>query len=235
MSAQSILRAALLAVSLVVIMDVTMDAAVDARPYAWLGVRIRDLSEQEMDDLATRHGIREGFGVVIVEVIEGAPAAKAGVKNGDIIVAVGDRPVVDTRALQRFVMAVGPESDVRVTVLRADGRKQLPVHLAVMPPPVAGERVAAEFGFAIRDPERADREPTGLPRSPAATVAAVMRGSPAERSGLEVGDLIVAVGERSAPTREAAREALADAAPEQPLRLTIRRGERELSLTLSVP
>src|SRR5262249_55665450 len=50
----------------------------DARKYAWLGVRIRDLSEQEMDDLAKKHGIREGFGVVIVEVMEGTPAQTAG-------------------------------------------------------------------------------------------------------------------------------------------------------------
>jgi len=206
----------------------------EARTYAWLGVRIRDLSEQEMDELSKKHGIREGFGVVIVEVIEGTPAAKAGVKNGDIVVAIGDRPVVDTRALQRLVMAVGPESDVRVTVLRADGRKQLPVHLAVMPPPVAGERVAAEYGFVIRDPERPERE-----RQPAAdtaaAVVAVMRGSPAERAGLEVGDVIVAVANRPAPDREAAREALAEVAPENPLALKIRRGDRELSLTLPAP
>ena len=206
----------------------------EARTYAWLGVRIRDLSEQEMDELSKKHGIREGFGVVIVEVIEGTPAAKAGVKNGDIVVAIGDRPVVDTRALQRLVMAVGPESDVRVTVLRADGRKQLPVHLAAMPPPVAGERVAAEYGFVIRDPERPERE-----RQPAAdtaaAVVAVMRGSPAERAGLEVGDVIVAVANRLAPDREAARVALAEVAPENPLALKIRRGDRELSLTLPAP
>ena len=49
-----------------------------ARPWAWLGVRIRDLSEQEMDEIAKRHGIREGFGVVIVEVMEETPAAAGG-------------------------------------------------------------------------------------------------------------------------------------------------------------
>ena len=51
-------------------------SAADARPWSWLGVRIRDLSEQEMEEIATRHGIREGFGVVIVEVIADTPAAR---------------------------------------------------------------------------------------------------------------------------------------------------------------
>ena len=49
-----------------------------AASWAWLGVRIRDLSEQEMNDVTARHGIREGFGVVIVEVPEDSPAAKSG-------------------------------------------------------------------------------------------------------------------------------------------------------------
>src|SRR5207249_709368 len=73
----------------------------EARSWSWLGVRIRDLSEQEMEEIATRHGIREGFGVVIVEVIADTPAAKAGLKSGDIVVAFGERPIVETRLLQR--------------------------------------------------------------------------------------------------------------------------------------
>ncbi|MBI2494061.1 MAG: PDZ domain-containing protein, partial [Candidatus Rokubacteria bacterium] len=76
-------------------------AVADARPWAWLGVRIRDLSEQEMEEIAAKHGIREGFGVVIVEVLEGTPAASAGLRNGDLVVAFEDRPVTETRLLQR--------------------------------------------------------------------------------------------------------------------------------------
>ena len=103
----------------------------EARPWSWLGVRIRDLSEQEMDELATKHGIREGFGVVIVDVMEGTPAARAGLKSGDIVVAFDDRPVIETRALQRMI-ATGPvERDARLTVLRAEGRRALPVRLVI--------------------------------------------------------------------------------------------------------
>ncbi|HEU4438980.1 MAG TPA: PDZ domain-containing protein, partial [Methylomirabilota bacterium] len=65
--------------------------------WAWLGVRIRDLSEQEMEDISRRFGMREGFGAVIVEVIKETPAAAAGLETGDLVVAFRDRPVVDTR------------------------------------------------------------------------------------------------------------------------------------------
>jgi S1-C subfamily serine protease len=210
--------------------------AVDARPWAWLGVRIRDLSEQEMDELATKHGIREGFGVVVVDVMTDTPAARAGVKSGDIVVAFEDRPVTETRALQRLIATAPVERDVRLTVLRADGRRALPVRLVAMPRPVAGERVAAEFGFVLREadgpqPELGARRPPVASTTP--VISLVVKGSPAARAGLEVGDVILQVDDAPVVTRDAAREALADISPERPLRLTVRRDDRRLALEIA--
>ena len=42
--------------------------------WGWLGVRIRDLSEQEMEEISQKYGLREGFGVVIVDVMKETPA-----------------------------------------------------------------------------------------------------------------------------------------------------------------
>src|SRR5207244_4970173 len=101
---------------------VSVAAAADVRQWSWLGVRIRDLSEQEMEEIAARHGIREGFGVVIVEVIEGAPAASAGLKSGDIVVAFGKRPVTETRMLQRLIATAPTDRESEPTVARPEGR-----------------------------------------------------------------------------------------------------------------
>ena len=207
----------------------------DARPWSWLGVRIRDLSEQEVDEIAARHGIREGFGVVIVEVIADTPAAKAGIKSGDIVVAFGERPVVETRLLQRLIAAAPVDRESSLTVLRAEGRRALKVQLTSMPAAVAGERVAAEFGFSLRDPRQDDE--SGRPRPSLAvilpTVGVVMRQSAAENAGLQVGDVIVAVGDRPVVTGDAAREALSERDPTHQLALTVRRNDQRISLTLS--
>ncbi len=48
-------------------------------------------------------------------------------------------------------------------------------------------------------------------------------------------DVIVQVNDQGVVTRDAAREALADTSAERPLRLTVRRGERRLGLTLIAP
>jgi serine protease Do len=208
-------------------------AAADARPWSWLGVRIRDLSEQEMDDLAGRHGIGEGFGVVIVEVIDDTPAARAGLRPGDIVVALEGRPVTDTRLLQRLIARAPVDADVQLTVLRREGRHALPVRLIAMPRPVAGERIAAEFGFVLRESDT--NAPAGGPPPALPLVTLVVRGSAAEKAGLEVGDILLQVNDRGVLTREAAREALGDAGMERPLHLTVRRGRETADLVLSVP
>jgi serine protease Do len=206
-----------------------------ARPWGWLGVRIRDMSEPEMDEVARRHGIGEGFGVVIVEVIDDTPAARAGMKPGDIVVAFEGRPVTDTRLLQRLIARAPLEDDVRLTVLRREGRTPLPVRLVTMPRPVAGERVAAEFGFVIREPDGATGPAARGPSDGAPAVTFVAKGSAADKAGLVVGDVIVQVNDHGVLTREAAREALGDLSPERPLRLTVRREGGPVSLTIPAP
>ncbi len=217
---------------LVALVLVAATAEAAARQWAWLGVRIRDLSEQEMNEISSRHGLREGFGVMIVEIIGGTPAATAGLRAGDLVVAFGDRPVTDTRLLQRLIASAAPGSEARLTVLREAGRERLAVRLGVMPRPMVGERVAAELGFVVREPDASGVVRREGSASPA--ISAVLEGSAAEKAGLEVGDVILQVNEQAVVSREGAREALADASLDRPLRLIVRRGERHLSITLEV-
>ena len=202
--------------------------ATAARPWAWLGVRIRDLSEQEMDEISKAHGIGEGFGVFIVDVLAETPAARAGLKNGDVVVAFEGRPVTETRLLQRLIATAAPESEVRLVVLRREGRRNVPVRLVSMPRDVAGDRVAALFGFFLRDPAGADAASLGS----TPIVAAVERRSVAERGGLRADDVVLQVDDHPVVSREAAREALANVSPDRPLRLVVRRERERVTLTL---
>jgi len=203
-----------------------------ATRWGWLGVRIRDLSEQEMEEISQRFGLREGFGAVIVEVIKETPAAAAGLRTGDLVVAFRDRPVVDTRSLQRAIATTSVGESVKLTVLRREeGRRPVQVKVGAMPDAVAAERVAAEYGFLIRDPE--GQPELGGARPPAVpSVAAVLPRSRAERAGLRVGDVLTEVNGRPVVTLDAVREALLAAGPEGPLPLIVRREQERVMVTL---
>jgi serine protease Do len=85
----------------------------------YLGVQIKDLTDE---GVAERLGVAEGAtGVLVTQVYDRAPAAKAGVKEGDVITSLGDRTIRDGRDLQMAVAALPLNQPVKVTVLR-DGK-----------------------------------------------------------------------------------------------------------------
>lgn len=206
-------------------------SAEDAR-FGWLGVRIRDLSEQEMEEISARHGIQEGFGVMIVAVLGDTPAARSGLRSGDVVVAIRERPVIDSRSLQRVVAATSAGDEVTLIVLRNDGRRPVRVRVGAMPPEAAADRIAVEFGFSLREPFLG---PEGTEGNGPAVVGAVLDRSPAERAGLRAGDLIVGVDGREALSRRAAGLALGRVSLERPLRLLVGRGSGSIPLTIESP
>lgn len=203
-----------------------------ATRWGWLGVRIRDLSEQEMEEISQKFGLREGFGAVIVEVIKETPAETSGLKNGDLVVAFSDRPVTDTRTLQRYVASAGVGETVKLTVLRREeGRRPVSIRIGPMPDSVAAERVAAEYGFLVRDPETQLDSANGRPPGPPA-VAAVLPRSRAEQAGLRIGDVLLEVNGRPVATLDAVREALLSAGVDGPLRLVVSRDRERVPVRM---
>ena len=131
--------------------------------WGWLGVRIRDLTEQEMEEIAKKVGVREGYGVLIAQVMKETPAASSGLREGDLVVAIDGRPIVETRALQRLVGATPAGRELGLVVLRERDRQEVRVRVGRMPAEVVADRIAFEFGFYVRD---ATEERTGrVPRS----------------------------------------------------------------------
>jgi serine protease Do len=207
-----------------------------ATRWGWLGVRIRDLSEQEMNEISRKHGIREGYGALIVDVMKETPADAAGLRNGDLVVAFKDRPVVDTRALQRYIASTSIGEVVTLTVLRPDaGRRPVEVRIGPMPEEVAADRVSAEYGFLLREPEA----PAGAQHAPRParppTVSVVMPGGRAEAAGLRVGDVLVEIDGKPVGSEESVREALLGLSERGPLSLVVRRDRQRLSFVLREP
>jgi serine protease Do len=204
--------------------------ALATEQYGWLGVRIRDLSESETEDLSVKQGVREGYGVLIAEVLKDTPAEAAGLRAGDLIVSIDGRPIVETRGLQRLVGATPPGRDVKVLVAREGRRRELTIRVGAMPDDAVADRVAAEFGFFVREPSAEDAPPGGGSRL--GVVGAVLERSAAARGGLAVGDRILAVNGEATESAEAVRRQLRGVPLRQALRLRVERRGEPHDLTL---
>jgi S1-C subfamily serine protease len=95
----------------------------------WLGIVGYDVSRR----LAAHHGLSSSSGVLVLELAPGSPAHAAGVRAGDIILAVGDRPLADSGDLLETLRGRSVGEVVEVTVDRSGSRAKLKTTLGTRP------------------------------------------------------------------------------------------------------
>ena len=177
----------------------------------WLGVTIQPMTTE----LAKSFGVAHADGVLVANVQEGSPAAKAGVKPGDIIVDFDGQKVGRTTDLSRLVAATPVGKDVRVTVLREGKAVPLNAHIARMDDKDtaavadAGDRTGKpQLGVSVEPvtPELAKQFGVGEARG--VVVREVKDGSPAADAGIRAGDVITEINRKPIKGVEDLRKAL---------------------------
>lgn len=97
----------------------------------WIGVEIQDLSAE----LAESFKLGSTRGALVAGVLKGGPADRAGVKPGDVLVAVESKPVADASALLNLVAALKPGQKAKLTLLREQKEIVLTVDVGKRPRP----------------------------------------------------------------------------------------------------
>ena len=166
----------------------------------WLGVAMQEVTE----DIAASLGRKNDDGVLVVEVLDDAPAQKAGIKSGDLIVELNGKDIEDTRDLSRFVSAISPGEKARVKVFRDGQEKIINVTLGKRKSteelaegkanPAKGDVLSEDYGLRLSELDDDLREEYRLPEGvEGVVVTGVRRGSPADEAGLRSGALILEV------------------------------------------
>ncbi|HEY0281254.1 MAG TPA: Do family serine endopeptidase, partial [Rhizomicrobium sp.] len=92
----------------------------------WLGVQIQSVTPE----VAASLGIAEPKGAIIASVVADSPASKAGLRQGDVIVAVNGKPVEDSQGLTRRVASLAAGKKATFTILRDGSNKTVEVAIA---------------------------------------------------------------------------------------------------------
>lgn len=163
-----------------------------------IGVTIGDVQPEDYEVL----GLPEHGGISVGAVSRGGPADQAGIEPGDVIVRFDGEPVGETRELQNRVVATAPGTTLPIEIVRAGEPMTLDVTIGELDPDAESQTVFADgeeevnegFGITLQDltPElvRQLRLPAG---TEGALVRDIARGSTAQVSGLQMGDVILRV------------------------------------------
>ena len=226
-------------------------------PGSTVGLSIRDLSATD----ASQAKVTEG-GVLVDEVREGTPAARAGFRMGDVILEFDGERVRSARQLTRLVRETPPGRQVTAIVQRDGARQTLKVapeertSADVQRVPEITGRINSDVIARLRDfefdvagprisvrPRRLGAELAPIGDQLAAyfgvkqgvLVASVDADSPAARAGLKAGDVIVAANGRDVTVTSDLSSAVNRTDPEGSLELRVMRDRKELTLKATMP
>jgi serine protease Do len=164
----------------------------------YLGVMIQDVNPS----LAKEFNVKNDKGALVGDVVPDGPAAKAGLKSGDVIEKFDGKLVTDSRHLKIEVARVAPGETVPVEVLRDGSTRTLKVKLAELP---GSDKMAQNGGndsdksdtlrgVAVADLDSQARQQFHIPEHvKGAVVTQVDADSAAAEAGLQPGDVIMEI------------------------------------------
>ena len=98
----------------------------------WIGVEPQNLSKELLESLGLPNSTQ---GVLLSGVLEGGPAAKGGVKPGDVLITVNGNSTKDVRQLLNQIAQIAPGNDAKLKILRKDKELELTVQTGKRPKP----------------------------------------------------------------------------------------------------
>ncbi len=198
--------------------------------HGYLGVQIQSVTQ----DVADAIDLAKPAGALVTDIMKDSPAARAGIKQGDAITAVGEKAVSAPNDLSRLVADLSPGDKETVTVWRFGKSVDLKVEIGSNDDGKANAEEAIparpRIGVALADLTPKIRERLSLSHDiQGAVVANVSADKPAAEAGLKAGDVILSVNDKTIHDASEAKSAVAEVgkAKKKSVLLLIQRGNNK--------
>jgi len=206
----------------------------------YLGLIPQDIDQS----LAKALNLKTTEGSIVGDVTAGGPAARAGIKHGDVILEFNGKKIENSTELRNIVAATPPGSSVTVKVLRDGKEKDLTVTLAERP---SDEELAKG---SKAEPEQETQKKLGLSiqtltpdiagqlnykNDHGVVVTEVTPGSPADDAGLQRGDLIKEVDQAIVRSVTDFQKAVGTLHSGDSIAFLVRRGQNTFYIGIQIP
>jgi serine protease Do len=207
--------------------DLMDDGQVDR---GWLGVSIQNVTQ----DLSDALGLDAPTGALVASVFEGGPADGT-LENGDIVLEFAGTKVASSRELPKLVASIGAGEKVEIMIQRSGKIVTVSVNIGEFQTEMAGVEMEAEqedtaykaLGATVATLTDNARAEIGVDESVEGVVVTSLSGTgPAARAGLQVGDVIVRLGDQDVTNPASLKNALSSEQADPALMLINRSGQQ---------
>lgn len=189
--------------------------------HGYLGLRVQNLTP----NLAEALDIPLRRGVIVHNVDEGSPAARSGLRAGDVIIAIEDRKPRNEHEFEERLARVPEGETVAIEVLRETSSETLVLKAAPITDKILDETAWRRLGLRII---------AGGSDGGGVRIQRVRENSHASRAGIRAGDVLLAIERISTGNAEDFRRGVATIRRQDQARIAVRRGRTAYRLSLSL-
>jgi serine protease Do len=194
----------------------------------WLGVSV-----QELDVQLSRHfKLDRENGVLVVGVADSSPAGKAGLKRGDIIIAIDDHEVKNKSDFRGRMASYTVSSSIRFSILRDGKVKKVRARVTAIPKSYVKEFTRHWLGLLVQENSERFARSNRLMTSKGMVVVEVVPNSASGRIGINPGDIIRQMNQKPVNNEEDYNKAVAEINNPDRILLLVQRGRQGYYVTL---
>src|SRR5439155_22239082 len=196
----------------------------------WMGVVVQSVTR----DIAESMGLDKTWGALVSEVAKDGPAARAGIKVGDLIIEFNGKQIKDANHLPFFVARTAPGEKVRLKILRDKKELTIPVQVEKLKDDEVNLSAQEKdhLGLTVQNVTPEIAESLGVERAEGVVITSVEPGSAAEEAGPEQGDISVEVNRKLIHDVSEYKKAVKAAQKGKRILFLVRRGENTMFRTL---
>jgi len=225
--------------------DVAMNVVGQIKKKGYVSRGLLGVTVQPVDQFVKNLGLPDASGALVADVATGSGADRAGLRDGDVIVAFNGTAITQAADLPPLVGLAQPGTVAKVEFLRDHKRQTVDVTVGELPrtgaPGLAGgpsaaaaPRATSALGIGVQDIDPAARTQLGLKAGEGVVVSSVSAYG-ASSGGLQPGDVVLTVGQKRVGSAVAFREAASAARPGDTVMLLVRRDDATRFVAITVP
>lgn len=191
---------------------------------------------QQVDkDLADAFGMETPQGALVGDLAADSPAAKAGVRQGDILLKYNQLPITNIGALRNKIAMMLPGTVVKFTVLRDKKVMEIPVTIGAHPEEEAvANTLEKDLGLHVANLNPDLAKKLGAPQDTGVVINQIDQGSLAAWAGLAKGTIILEVNRTPIASVESYKKALKSTPTGSPVLFLIKQGDLTRYISLKV-
>ena len=157
----------------------------------WLGVYIQPIT----NDIQKKLSLKNKQGALVNNVIKDSPAEKSGIKHGDVITSVNNKPVKNFKELRNKISELRINQIVDIELIRRGKPKLIKVKISASPKDkkISKAKTTNKLGLKVSNVTKSLMEKYKIRYKEGVLIEEVEKESPAEKVGLQVGDIILEI------------------------------------------